>query len=157
MKPKILIRLAAACIAFFTIGHSMGHFTRYDVTDVNEKQVLQVMHDTKFDLFGQTTTYDGMYTGMSLDLIFTLIAFTFMLWKISTISTTNRTTAFRLLLPMTVCIFGFGITSFVYFFPVPAITCAVAGILLTWALVKLRSVKEVHSKQKQIIDETVSV
>jgi hypothetical protein len=136
-KPKLLIRIAAGLILFFLIGHSMGHFTRHDVTDLKEKEVLQVMSNNQFDLFGETTTYDHMYTGMSMNLIFTLLAFTIILWHISNIRTENKKLATQLLLPVTLCVFGFCITSFLFFFPIPAITCLIAGVILTFAIIKL--------------------
>ena len=138
-KPKLLIRIAAGLILFFAFGHSMGHFTRYDVTDPKEKEVLQMMSNNKFDLFGQITSYDKMYTGMSMNLIFTLLAFTFILWHISNISTDNKKLATKLLLPVTFCVFGFSITSFLFFFPIPAITCLIAGLLSLFALIKLNA------------------
>lgn len=139
IKPKLLIRIAAGLILFFTIGHSMGHFTRHDVTDAKEKEVLQMMDNNKFDLFGHMTSYDKMYTGMSMDLIFTLLVFTIILWHISNISTDNKKLATKLLLPVTFCVFGFSITSFLFFFPIPAITCLLAGLISTFALIKLNS------------------
>jgi hypothetical protein len=141
MSPKLLIRIAAATTLFFAFGHSMGHFTRYDVTDTKEKAVIQTMVDNKFDLFGHTTSYDGMYTGVSMNLIFTLIAFTILLWHISNISKVDRSAAAKLLLPVILCVLGFSITSFLYFFPVPGITCIITVILLTVAVVKLRTSK----------------
>ena len=138
-RPKLLIRIAAGLILFFAFGHSMGHFTRYDVTDPKEKEVLQMMSNNKFDLFGQMTSYDKMYTGMSMNLIFTLLAFTIILWHISGICTDNKKLATKLLLPVTFCVFGFSITSFLFFFPVPAITCLIAGLILTFALIKLNA------------------
>jgi hypothetical protein len=138
-NPKLLIRIAAGCILFFAFGHSIGHFTRHDVTDSIVATVLKTMSDNSFDFFGHVTTYDGMYTGLSLDLIFTLIVFAIFLWHISNISSDNKKLAFNLLLPLTVCVFCFAITSYLYFFLVPAITCLISGILSTIALVNLKS------------------
>jgi len=138
-KPKLLIRIAAGFILFFAMGHSIGHFTRHDVTDLKGKEVLQVMADNKIDLFGQMTSYDGMYNGLSLDLIFTLLVFAIVLWHVSNISTDNKKLAAKLLLPVTFCVFGFSITSFLFFFPVPAITCLIAGLISTLALFKLNA------------------
>ena len=149
MKPKLLIRIAAGFLAFFILGHSMGHFTRYDVTDAKEKQVLQVMRENKFNLFGHTTTYDGMYTGMSMDLIFTLITFTAILLMIAEINVSHYKLSFKLLLPVTLCIFGFAVTGYLYFFPIPAITCLIAGIVLTIALINLRSTANAESNSKE--------
>jgi hypothetical protein len=138
-KPKILIRIAAGLILFFAFGHSMGHFTRYDVTDLKEKEVLEMMISNKFDLFGQKTSYDEMYKGMSMNLIFTLLAFIIILWHISNISTDNKKLATKLLLPVIFCVFGFSITSFLFFFPIPAITCFLAGLISSFALIKLNA------------------
>jgi hypothetical protein len=120
----------------------MGHFTRYNVTDPKEKEVLRTMIDNKFDLFGQMTSYDKMYTGISLDLIFTLLVFAILLWHVSNISSDNKKLATKLLLPITSCVFGFSITNFLFFFPVPAITCLIAGLILTFALIKLKAEKK---------------
>jgi len=137
ITPKLLIRIAAGCMLFFAFGHSMGHFTRHDVDDPKVKEVLQIMTGNKFDFFGHITSYDQMYTGISLNLIFTLIAFTILLWHISNISKDDKKSAIKLLLPVTLCVFGFSITSFLYFFPVPGITCLIAGLMSTFALIKL--------------------
>jgi hypothetical protein len=139
ITSKLLIRIAAGSMLFFALGHTMGHFTRREVDDPKAKEVIQVMIDNKFDLFGHTTSYDQTYTGMSLNLIFTLIAFVLILWYISNITKDNKKLAIKLLLPVTLCVFGFSVTSFLYFFPVPGITCLVTGVLSTIALIKLRA------------------
>jgi hypothetical protein len=136
-NPKLLIRIASGLMLFFAFGHSMGHLTRRDVDDPKVTQVLQVMTDTQFDLFGHITNYDGMYNGLSLDLIFTLIVFTIILWHISNLGAENKKLAIKLLLPVTVCVLAFSITNFMFFFSIPAVTCLVAGLLLIVALIKL--------------------
>src|ERR1043166_785332 len=145
MTPRLLIRIAAGCMLFFAFGHSMGHFTRRDVEDPKEKEVIQMMLDNKFELFGHTTSYDQMYTGMSMNLIFTLVAFIIILWHISNISRHNKKLASKLLLPVTLCVFGFSITSFLFFFPVPAITCFITGLVSPFALIKLNA-KEANAE-----------
>ena len=71
MKPKILLRIAAGLLLFFAAGHSVGHFTRHDVKDPKAKEILGMMSDYKFDMFGKMRSYDDAYEGMSLNLIFT--------------------------------------------------------------------------------------
>jgi hypothetical protein len=41
MKPKLLLRLSVACVLFFAVGHSMGHFTRKESKDLGAKGALQ--------------------------------------------------------------------------------------------------------------------
>ncbi len=143
MKPKLLLRVAAGCLLFFAFGHSMGHFNRHHVTDPKAKEVLQQMIEHKFDMFGQLRSYDENYTGMSLNLIFTLLALAAVLWLLSTHTEKQPVLVKQVLVPLTLCILGFSVTSFLYFFPVPAVTCLVAAVLIAAAIFKLNDKKEV--------------
>jgi hypothetical protein len=136
-NPKLLVRIAAGLVLFFALGHSMGHFSRHDMTNAEARDVQQLMIDTRFELFGHTTTFDGQYNGMSLNLIFTLLAFAIILWIISNNCMASKRFAARLLLPMAVCVLLFSVTSFMYFFPVPGITCLLASVFMVLAIVAL--------------------
>lgn len=133
MKSKLLIRIAAGCVLFFAVGHTAGHLTRKSPTQEAERQVLKTMEEKKFDFNGAFRSYDDFYEGMSLNLIFTLLALTVMLWFISGI--TDKEIAKKLLWPIFFLLVGFAITSFLFFFLVPAITCVVASALILWSLV----------------------
>lgn len=137
MKTKILLRAASGCLLFFAIGHSIGHVTRHTVTDPKAQEVLNIMSENKFDMFGQMRSYDENYTGMSLNLIFTLLAFVCILWLLSGQVETQPQFVRNMLLPIAICVLGFCATSFLFFFPVPAITCLLASILLLIAIVVL--------------------
>lgn len=137
MKPKLLLRIATGCMLFFAFGHSIGHFTRHNVNDPKAKEVLQQMTDNKFDMFGQLRSYDENYTGMSFNLIFTLLAIASILWIISAQTEKNPQIVKNILVPITICVFGFSVTSFLYFFTMPAITCLLTSILTTWTIFKL--------------------
>jgi len=137
MKPKLLLRIATGCLLFFAFGHSIGHFTRHNVNDPKAKEVLQQMTENKFDMFGQLRSYDENYTGMSLNLIFTLLAFASILWLLSSQTEKHSLIVKNILVPITICVFGFSVTSFLYFFTMPAITCLLTTILTTWAIFKL--------------------
>jgi hypothetical protein len=138
MQPKILLKIAAGCLLFFAIGHSVGHFTRHDVEDPKAKEVLRQMTENRFDMFGQLRSYDENYTGMSLNLIFTLLAFASILWILSVWAERQPLLVQNILIPLTMCTFGFSVTSFLYFFPMPAITCLIASILTTFTIIKIR-------------------
>ncbi|MBY0424996.1 MAG: hypothetical protein K2Q22_05100 [Cytophagales bacterium] len=129
MKPKLLLRLAAGCLLFFAVGHSIGHVSRHSVSDPLAQEVLRQMSIHKFDMFGQKRSYDENYTGMSLNLIFTLIAFATILWMISSFAEQQPRFSKNLLIPIACCTLGFSITSYLYFFPVPAVSSLVASIL----------------------------
>lgn len=137
MKAKILLKIATGCLVFFAFGHSMGHATRHEVSDPKAKAVLQQMMENKFDMFGQMRSYDENYTGMSLNLIFTLLALATVLWILSTQTEKQAKLVKMILVPITICIVGFSITGFLYFFPLPAITCLLAAVLTTISIFRL--------------------
>lgn len=138
MKPKILLRVASGCLLFFATGHSMGHFKRHEVTDPVAKEVLRQMTENKFDMFGQLRSYDENYTGMSLNLIFTLLAMAAVLWILAGYAEKHAAPVKQVLVPLGLCVLGFSVTSFLYFFPVPAVTCLLASVCITAAVLKLK-------------------
>lgn len=100
------------------------------------------MSDFKFDLFGTMRSYDENYTGMSLNLILTLLAFTLLLWILSNHSARAAAVTRALLFPILLCLLGFAITGFMYFFLLPAITCLLASAAVGLALTKLKNQPE---------------
>lgn len=142
MKSKILIRIAAGCLLFFAVGHSIGHFTRHIVTDIKAQMVLRQMIENKFDMFGQMRSYDENYTGMSLNLIVTLITIISILWVVSSKSESQPKFVRNILIPVALCTLGFRITSFLYFFKLPAITCSLALLLMIFAIIQLSNKRE---------------
>src|SRR5687767_6038032 len=111
MSPKLLLRIAAGCVLFFAFGHTIGHTTRHSV-NIAQKNVLDIMAESEFEFFGNTTSYDKMYNGLSLNLIFTLIAFALVLWFISGAATQHPKLAMQIIVPIMLCVLGFAVTSF---------------------------------------------
>jgi hypothetical protein len=138
MKPKLLLRIAAGCILFFAIGHSAGHFMRHQTTDAREQEVLKMMSENKFDMFGQLRSPDENYTGMSLMLICTLITYFFVILCVANLAGEHKSLAVQLLIPLSLCVLAFSILCFNYFFMVPAVTCLVAFVLMAASIVQLR-------------------
>lgn len=139
INTKLLLRIAAACLLFFALGHCIGHFTRHNVTNPKAIEVQKQMMENKFDMFGALRSYDENYTGMSLNLILTLMALTILLWQLSGQVEKNAAVTRKLLIPLTICVVGFGFTSSFYFFAIPAISCFVAATLMLAAILSLNS------------------
>jgi hypothetical protein len=139
MNSKVLFRIAAGCILFFVLGHSFGHFTRHSTSDPDKSAFLKVLAEKKFDMFGYMRSFDENYTGMSLNLIFTLIMLTIILWTLGGNANSNPLIIRKIAIPVAACILGFSITSFLYFFPVPGITCMLAFIFTGLAMTGLKT------------------
>lgn len=138
MKPKLLIRIAAGCTLFFALGHSIGHSTRREATDARSIEVWRIVREHKFNVFGEMRSIDENYTGMSLNFIFTLLAFTVLLWLLSYRVRRDPLGVKWCILPILLAAFGYAVTSYLYFFMVPAVTSFLAGILLTMAFFQLK-------------------
>ncbi|EMK06035.1 MULTISPECIES: LIC_13387 family protein [Leptospira] len=137
MKAKLFIRIASALMFVFALGHSFGHFTRYETSDSQALNAISIMQQTKIPMEGVTKTYDQFYTGMSLNLSIVLISLTLLLWILSNFSESNPQTVQKLLIPILFCIFCFGITGFTYFFFVPAIVASLGAISVLVGIILL--------------------
>lgn len=138
MKPKLLIRISTGLVLFFALGHSVGHFNRKATADPMEKQVIRAMSENKFDMFGQARSYDQTYTGMSLNLILSLLLLTGVLWFTSTQTEKQPGFCRRILIVIMLCLLGFSATGFFYFFMFPAVTCLMASSLCGLAAWRLK-------------------
>ncbi|HEX3008717.1 MAG TPA: hypothetical protein VHO90_13990 [Bacteroidales bacterium] len=139
MNAKIWIRIAAGCMLFFALGHLAGHFSRNNTDDPHGKEVINAMKEYKRDLFGTMRSYDENYTGMSLNLVATLLMLTVVLWVLSNLVDNNPKATTHIIIIIALCSYFFAITGFLFFFPVPAITCLLAGTSLSIAAFRLLS------------------
>ncbi|MDJ1471033.1 hypothetical protein QNI19_08575 [Cytophagaceae bacterium DM2B3-1] len=136
MKSKLLLRISAGLSCFFAIGHTIGHFTRKDTTDPVKKSILQQMDEHAFDYGGSLRSLSDNYEGMSLFLITTLVLLTILLWQISSKIEENKSLYIPLLIPIMGCFYVFAVLSTIYFFMVPAITCFLTAILISFICIR---------------------
>lgn len=137
MKPTLALRLATFCILFFIGGHTIGHITRKDAADPKARQVFALMEEYKFPIGNQFRSYDEFYTGMSLNLIASLMVFALLLWVASEIAGKEPGACNKILFPVLLGTIAYTITGFLYFFVVPALTCLIASLLIAYSLYQL--------------------
>ncbi|ABJ77310.1 MULTISPECIES: LIC_13387 family protein [Leptospira] len=138
MKPKLFIRITSILIFIFAVGHSIGHFTRYNTIDPQALNTISVMQKTKIPMESVTKSYDQFYTGMSLNLSIFLISLTILLWFLSNFTESNPKATLKLLIPIFFCIFCFSITSFIYFFLAPALVSLLGTFSLLISIILLK-------------------
>ncbi|AOP35705.1 hypothetical protein A0128_18790 [Leptospira tipperaryensis] len=138
MKPKILIRIASILMLIFVLGHSIGHFTRYNTADIRAINTITAMQMTKIPMEGVDKTYDQFYSGMSLNLSVTLLFLATLLWLLSNLVESNPKTVLKLLIPIFFCVFCFSITGFLYFFPVPTLISCLGALSILASIFLLR-------------------
>lgn len=134
MKVKLLLRVASSCVLFFALGHLVGHLTRKSSPDPKLQEVFRQMEEVKFPIGTQFRSYDEFFNGMSINLSITLAAIAVLLWMISNAASSAPKTCYMLLWPILLCLVGFAITGFVFFFLVPAVTCVAVSVLILMAL-----------------------
>jgi hypothetical protein len=137
MTPKLLLRIAAGAVLFFALGHTMGHLTRKSTNVPEAKAVFKIMEEYKFPIGSQLRSYDEFYEGMSINLIITLLSITAILWMLSSVSSQFSKITSQLLWPVLLCLVAFTFTGFMYFFILPAATCALASLLIVFSIIKL--------------------
>ncbi|EMF80551.1 hypothetical protein LEP1GSC188_3680 [Leptospira weilii serovar Topaz str. LT2116] len=138
MKPKLFIRITSILIFIFAVGHSIGHFTRYNTADSQALNTISIMQKTKIPMEGVAKSYDQFYTGMSLNLSIFLISLTILLWFLSNLTESNPQTTLKLLIPIFFCIFCFSVTGFVYFFLAPSLVSSLGTFSLLVSIILLQ-------------------
>jgi hypothetical protein len=134
MKVKLLLRIASACVLFFAAGHLVGHLTRKSTTDPTRQEVFKQMEEVKFPIGTQFRSYDEFFNGMSINFSIALASLAILLWLISNSASSAPKTCYLLLWPVLICLVGFAITGFIFFFLVPAVTCVAASFLILMAI-----------------------
>jgi hypothetical protein len=136
MKPKLLLRIAAAVMLLHTIGHSMGALTWKQAPNKAIADVIRGMEDNRFDFIGRQVTLADFFQGYGIGNIFVLLLITITLWLLGG-NTQDRLT--RKLLPfLIVFLVCFSLTEWIYFFPMPSIMSLVAAILSLLAYRRIR-------------------
>jgi hypothetical protein len=87
---------------------------------------------------GVTTTYDDFYTGMSLNLILSLLALSGYLWLLSSLAEKHKDLALQFSFPALFLTTGLGITGYLYFFAAPMAVSFIAAGLIAFGMHRLR-------------------
>lgn len=138
MKPKLLLRLAAGCILFHIAGHLMGHSTWREGNDPVRQEVIRQMTEYKFPFMGVSRSMGDYFEGYSWNMTFTLIMILLILWITSSSATALPSLSVKILVPVLLCLLAFAIADYIYFFPLVAITCLMAAVLIGISILQIR-------------------
>ena len=135
MKAWIWLRILAAVLAFFTIGHTMGMIK---APIGPQAAVAETMSSVRFDVMGSDRSYWDFYRGFGLFLSMNLAVLGVLAWQLSGVSRHSP----RLALPMTItlhiaCVAS-AVLSWWFFFAAPISTSLAAVCCASVALVCLR-------------------
>ncbi|HEY5745652.1 MAG TPA: hypothetical protein VIU12_06230 [Chryseolinea sp.] len=133
LKPKHLIRIAAALMAFHTLGHTMGALGWKEAPNENVKVVIHGMLTTHFDFMGRSATLGQFYEGYGLTMILVLALISLQLWTLS--DDTSNLKATKMLTFMAVFLILMASLEYIYFFPFAAAISFLAGVCVIISLV----------------------
>ncbi|HEY4322325.1 MAG TPA: hypothetical protein VGN20_00025 [Mucilaginibacter sp.] len=139
MKPKLLLRIAAALMLLHTIGHTLGALTWKEAPNAAIARVITEMISNRFDFMGRSVTIALFFEGYGITMIFVLLLVSVCLWLFS-VDTESRLTQ-RLTIVFAVFLIAVSITEFIYFFPLAASFSLLAGICSLFAGVQKKSAR----------------
>ena len=138
MTPKLLLRIAVACIVIHLAGHFVGHFTWKDSKgNAVREEVIRQMTEHKFEFMGASRSLGDYFEGYSALMLIVFLVFILLLWSISNFAEQQPQTARKLISPISLGLIAFGILEFVYFFPFAASMSTLAGIAAFLSMLEL--------------------
>ncbi|HTR31190.1 MAG TPA: hypothetical protein VMH27_18090 [Puia sp.] len=130
MKPKILLRVAAALMLLHTIGHTMGALGSGMPDNPRVGAVLTGMRTEHFDFMGRSATLAQFFDGYGIILIFVLLFVSVQLWMLG-----GRPVK-RMLIGMGLFLSVMAVCEYIYFFPMAAVFTLLAAVCVWLALAR---------------------
>jgi len=146
LRPKFLLRIAGFLVFFVAIAHTIDYFIEKETVHMGEQIVLRdTGHHKLVQYILSNRTLDNFYEGLNLDFSITLVIFAALLWLIG--NSANKYSVFctTLLWPVLICIIGFAIIGFVYFYYYLAACNLLAGLFIIAAIFQLRKLSPINS------------
>ena len=145
MKPKILLRIAAALMLLHTIGHTFGALSWKNAPNATIARVVREMIVNHFEFMGRSVTVASFYEGYGIGLIGVLLLITILLWFLS--NDTENQFSIKYLTVLMVFLLFLGVTEYIYFFFLAAAFTTLAGLCALFALISInRNNKQVLLK-----------
>jgi len=130
MRPKLLLRIAAAIMLFHTIGHTFGALTWQQTSNARVADVIAGMNREQFLFKGRLTSLASFFNGYGIIMIFVLLLISIQLWMLSGNPVKNQRIAMGLFL------LALAVSEYIYFFPMAALFTLAASICVGLTLVR---------------------
>ncbi|MHA4808459.1 LIC_13387 family protein [Flavitalea flava] len=130
MKPKLLLRIAAALMLLHTIGHSIGALSWKKAPNAQIGNVIGAMQNQHFEFMGRQVSFGGFYEGYVISMIFVLLLITVLLTLVS------NNPQYPMVAALSVFLILLAITEYIYFFPFAAAFSLLAGLCAGFTLFK---------------------
>jgi hypothetical protein len=132
IKPKHLVRMGAALMAFHALGHTMGALNWKKNPNENVSLVILGMQSTHFDFMGRSATLGQFYEGYGLIMILVLVLISLQLWLQSDDMVNPKAT--KMLTVIAAFLVLMAVLEYIYFFAFAAATTFLAGVCVIVSL-----------------------
>ena len=130
MKPKLLLRIAAALMLVHTVGHTFGTIGWKKAPNAEVGNVINGMENVHFKFMGRLSTIGDFYEGFCVSMILILLLMVVLLWLLST------RIQYPIVAALAVFLLLLAVTEYIYFFPFAATVSLLAGLCTGLALVR---------------------
>ena len=137
MKPKLLLRIAAAIIFLHALAHTMGVYTWKNTNSHVPQDLIKQMTEQKFAFMGTTATMAAFYDGFGYASTIAMLLIVAILWILGSAPKKNAALSVKILWPAAAFLFLLGIDEIIYFFPMAAIFSFLAFLLTAFSIFKL--------------------
>jgi hypothetical protein len=135
MKAATWLRLLAAIMVFFTVGHTIGVLN--PPADGVAGQALDAMRRARFPIMGFERSYWDFYRGFGFFVSLEFLLFAVIAYQLSVMSRRSARAALPLMVTLEIGCTVTALLSWMYFFAAPIVTSLAAVICSTAALAAL--------------------
>jgi hypothetical protein len=138
MQPKILLRIAAAAITLFALGHTVGGMILFESHGPEEDALLAQLAAYRFDMMGTMRSHADFYEGEGWYLSATLIMLIVLTWQLSNAVVDNPKLVGRMALVIATFFAVSAALCAKFFFGMPLLMSLVAALACGAAWWRLR-------------------
>jgi hypothetical protein len=136
MKPHVLLRLSAAFVAVFALGHTVGVLGMGEARGLGEAAVLAAMRSYHFDMMGTSHTYWEFFLGANWFVSASALLLVVLLWQAAGLARRHGASVRPLVVTLALGCAAYAVLSGVFFFAAPVVANAL-GVLSAGAAAAL--------------------
>lgn len=137
MKASIWLRILAALLVIFALGHTIGTAAPKVTRGAPEAAVFAAMQDFRFPIMGFQRSYWDFQRGFALIISVLLVMMAAISWQVGSISERNPRLAVSMAIRLLLGCAGLLVLSWIFFFSAPIVTSALCLVCAAAAVASL--------------------
>src|SRR5262245_2609306 len=142
MTASLWLRIAAAIMALFAAGHTLGGQSAW--SPLGETPVLQQMRDFRFDAMGTSRSYFEFYLGFGYSITVLQVMTAILLWQVAALARKDAAQARPLIATFLIAAIASTIVTWRYIFIIPLIFSIVYTLTVAIAFAAAARARAAH-------------